>query len=198
MSAQQVNDLIAEAARKAILETDAEPEPGLTKDVEWPVQATLGRGLEGAISNSTRIGYVNGAKGWLVYRGSNCFDLAQYSTFEETCYLLLYGKLPTSSELAGFNDKLLAYRNVPQTVIDVLKTIPTAKSHPMSVLATAVSVLGNLDSDAQDTSVAAETEIAIKLIAQMATVAAAIARLRKGLAPVNPSPELGHAGSFIR
>ncbi len=197
MSAEQVNELIAVAAQKAAQETDAEPEPGLTKKIEWPVQATLGRGLEGAISNTTRIGYVNGAKGWLIYRGYNCFDLAKHSTFEETCYLLLYGKLPNSSELAGFNDKLLAYRTVPKATLDVLNSIPTAKSHPMSVLATAVSVLGNLDSEAQDTSVEGETEIAIKLIAQMATVAGAIARIRQGLEPVNPNPQLSHAGNFL-
>ncbi len=197
MSAREVNQIIREAAIKAVQETNDEPEPGLTKEVEWPVSVTLGRGLEGAISNTTRIGYVNGAKGWLIYRGYNCFDLAEHSSFEETTYLLLYGKLPNRSELAGFNDKLLAYRNVPQTLLQTLKMLPTDKSHPMSILATAVSVLGNLDDDAENTGVEAETEIAIKLTAQMATIAGAISRIRRGFEPLNPDPNLSHAGNFL-
>jgi len=197
MSAQVVNQIIKEAAIKAAHETNDEPEPGLTKGVEWPVTATLGRGLEGAISNTTEIGYVNGAKGWLIYRGYNCFDLAHQSSFEETAYLLLFGKLPTKSDLSGFNDKLLAYRTVPQSVIQILKMLPTRKSHSMSILATATSILGNLDDESDKTEVEAEREIAIKLIAQMATIAAAIARIRQGCEPVNPDPSLSHAANFL-
>ncbi|MFQ5648692.1 MAG: citrate/2-methylcitrate synthase [bacterium] len=197
MSAQEVNELIRQAAIKAARETDNEPEPGLTKELDWPVQVTLGRGLEGAISNSTKIGYVNGAKGWLVYRGYNCFDLAEKSTFEETTYLLLFGRLPTSPELEKFREKLISYRTVPRAVFDVLRAVPAARSHPMSILATAVSVLGNLDDNAEDTSVEAETEIAVKLIAQMATISGAIARIRQGKEAVAPNPELSHAGNFM-
>ena len=81
-----------EVARKA---TDSEPEPHLTTGVEWPVQCTVGPGLEGAIAGETRIGYVNGSKGWLVYRGYDIFDLCAHSTFEEVSYLLLHGNCPT-------------------------------------------------------------------------------------------------------
>ncbi len=197
MSAQEVDELIAQAAIKAKQETDDEPEPGLTEEVEWPVKASLGRGLEGAISNTTKIGYVNGAKGWLIYRGYNCFDLAEKSSFEETAYLLLFGKLPTQSELSGFNDKLIAYRNIPDEVYQLLNTLPTDKSHPMSALATAVSALGNFDDNADEATVENETEIAIKLIAQMATLAGAIARVRNGEKPVRPNPALSHAGNFL-
>lgn len=197
MSAHGVNDLIRKAAIKAAEETDHAPEPGLTKEITWPVEASLGRGLEGAISNTTKIGYVNGAKGWLIYRGYNCFDLAEKSSFEETAYLLLYGKLPNKSELAGFKDKLIAYRPIPEQLYAVLRAVPAAKSHPMSVLATGISALGNLDDDAEDTSVENETEIAIKLTAQMATIAGAIARIRAGKEPVAANPELSHAGNFL-
>ena len=132
MSAREVNELIRQAADKAARETDSEPEPGLTEEINWPIEVKLQRGLAGAISNTTQIGYVNGAKGWLIYRGYNCFDLAEKSSFEETCYLLLYGKLPNSSELNAFDEKLKKYRTVPQPVLDILKMIPTKSSHPMS------------------------------------------------------------------
>jgi len=194
---QEVNKLIREAAEKAARETDAEPEPQLVGEVTWPVEVKIGRGLEGALACTTKVGYVNGSKGWLIYRGYNIFDLAEYSSFEETSYLLLYGKLPTKQELDEFNKKLVANRAVDKAVIDVLKMIPTAKTHPMSALRTAVSVLGTLDEKAEETTVEAEREVAIKLIAKMATIAAAIARIRQGKEPVEPDSSLSHAGNFL-
>ncbi len=194
---QEVNKLIREAAEKAARETDAEPEPQLVGEVSWPVEAKIGKGLEGAIACPTKVGYVNGSKGWLIYRGYNIFDLAEYSSFEETSYLLLYGKLPTQQELNDFNSKLVANRSVDKVVIDVLKMLPTPKTHPMSALRTAVSVLGTLDQKAEETTVEAEREVAIKLIAKMATIAAAIARIRQGKEPVEPDGSLSHAGNFL-
>lgn len=197
MTTQEINDLIKEAADKAARETDDQPEPGLTSDVEFPVEVSLGRGLEGAISNTTKIGYVNGTKGWLVYRGYNCFDLAEKSTFEETTYLLLFGRLPTRSELDDFTAKLIGYRRIPGDLVDVLKRTMKPKTHPMLALAAGVSLLGVLDENADDTSVEGEREISCKLIAQLGTLAAIIARLRHGQDPVLPHSELSHAANFL-
>ncbi len=155
-----------------------------------------GKGLEGAIVCNTQIGYVNGPKGWLIYRGYNIFDLAEKSCFEEVAYLLLFGELPKEKELEEFKSKLIGYRSVPKVVIDVLKQIPVRITHPMSALRTAVSVLGTLDATAEDMSIEAQTEIAIKLIAQLPTIAGAISRLRQGKAVVPPDPSLSHAGNF--
>ena len=69
------------AKAKAIKETGNEPEPELTKSINWPVECTVGPGLEGAIACETKIGYVNGTKGWLIYRGYNIFDLCAYARF---------------------------------------------------------------------------------------------------------------------
>lgn len=194
---KEVNDLIREAANKAAQETSNEPEPQVTGDVTYPVDVKLGKGLEGALACTTKIGYVNGAKGWLVYRGYNILDLGEKSTFEETSYLLLFGKLPNKQELADFDKKLKTYRKVPKVVIDVLKVIPTAKTHPMSALRTAVSILGTLDDNAEKTTVPDETEVSIKLIGQMATIAGAIARIRAGKEPVEPDMSLTHAANFL-
>jgi citrate synthase len=197
MNARDINELIGQAAIKAARETDSEPEPGLTQDITFPIDAKIGRGLEGAISNTTKIGYVNGAKGWLIYRGYNTFDLSEKSTFEETSYLLLFGKLPTKRELDEFNQKLVGYRELPKEVHTVLKAVPTAKSHAMAVLETTVAALGTLDPNAENTSVANETEIAIRLIAQMATISGAIARIRKGKEPIAPRADLSHSANFL-
>ncbi len=165
--------------------------------LEWPVTVQLGKGLEGAITNATKLGYIDGEKGWLIYRGYNIFDLAEHSTFEETSYLLLFGKLPTRDELDDFDRKLKGYREVPQQVLDILKSLPIKDIHPMAALRTAVSVLGCLDKKADEVTVENDTEIAIKLIAQMATLAGAIARLRKDKEPIPPDNSLSHAANYL-
>ena len=197
MSLERIRQLLEAAAEKAHRETSDEPEPGLVGDATFPMQVTLNKGLEGAVATATKIGYVNGAKGWLVYRGFNIFDLAIHSTFEETTYLLLYGELPTRRQLLDFSRLLAHHRPVPPTVMDVLEQIPTARTHPMAALRTAVSVLGNLDDSAEKLTVADETEVAIKLIAQMSTLTGAIARMRHGQMPLSPREDLSHAANLL-
>lgn len=116
---QNTNDItkiVEAAAVKARQETSNEPEPHLTQKVTWPVNATVGPGLEGAIACESKIGYVNGAKGWLIYRGYDIFDLCAYSTFEEVSYLLLHGHLPNAQELADYNAYLRTYRSGRRTM----------------------------------------------------------------------------------
>lgn len=192
----EVTKIIEEAAKRAEEETAAAPAPKFAGELSWPVQVNIGKGLEGAITCESKIGYVHGDKGWLVYRGYNIFDLAANSSFEETSYLLLFGKLPSKKELSDFDAKLKGYRKVPSQVIDTLKAIPK-ETHPMAALRSGISVLGCLDPTADDMSVENETEISIRLIAQMATVAAAFARIREGKEPVEPDNSLTHTGNFL-
>ena len=194
---KDIDAIIRQAAERAAQESDAEPEPSLVGELKWPMDVTLKPGLEGAIACGTKIGYVNGSKGWLIYRGLNIFELAEKSTFEETSYLLLYGKLPNKQELATFKEKLNKYMPINDTVLAVLKTIPTAETHPMAALRTGVSALGTLDQSISDISVENQTEISIKLIAQLSTISAMVARLRAGKEPVQPDPSLSHAGNFL-
>ena len=194
----RIREIIREAKEKARRETDAEPEPRNTQKVKWPVTCEIKPGLDGAIASETRIGYVNGSKGWLIYRGLDCFELSEHSNFEETSYLLLFGSLPTQGELEAFDKKLKSYRPIPQEVITVLKSLPVDRAHPMASLEMGVSVLGMLDPKAEDTSLENETEISIKLIAQMATLTGAIARLRQGQEPLPPDPNLSHAADLLR
>jgi citrate synthase len=192
-----ITALIRAAKEKAFRETNDEPEPKMTGAHDWPVEAAIGKGLEGAPATDTLVGYVNGAKGWLVYRGINCFELAENSTFEETSYLLLFGKLPKHAELDAFKEKIKRYAPLSVETRRALEYLPAGTAHPMSTLRTLASIQGNIDPRADDTSVENETEIAIKLIAQMSTLTGAIARIRKGEKPIDPDPSLSHAANLI-
>lgn len=192
----QVAQIIAEAAKVAVKETADAPPPQFTGAVEWPVEASLGKGLEGAIACESQIGYVDGTKGWLIYGGLNVFDLAEKSTYEESSYLTLNGKLPTRAELTEFEKKLKDYGAVPDEVIETLERLPK-ETHPMAALRTGVSVLGCLDPNADEPTVENEMEISIKLVAQLATIAGAVARIRKGEDVVPPDLELGHSANYL-
>jgi citrate synthase len=171
-------------------------EPEFVGRIEWPINVTLGKGLEGAITNETEIGHVDGQNGRLIYRGYEVFDLAEHSNYEETAYLLLFGKLPAQEELDEFKRKLVGYRQIPGEVIDVLRRLPR-ETHPMAALRTGVSTLGCFDSGCDECTLEGETEISLKLISRTATIAAAIARIRKGYDPVDPDSSLDHTANYL-
>ncbi|MBF0398038.1 MAG: hypothetical protein HQK78_14760 [Desulfobacterales bacterium] len=128
-----IKEIILKAAQNAIQETGNEPEPELTKKIDWPIKCSVGPGLEGAIACESKIGYVNGSKGWLVYRGYNIFDLCAYSNFEEVSFLLLHGRLPNSCELETYKQKLINYGNLNKT-LRLLMAFPVEKMHVMAAL----------------------------------------------------------------
>ena len=153
------------------------------------------RGLNNVYFDRTKTTYINGKEGTLEYRGYNIHDLAEKSSFEEVSYLLLYGKLPTISELNSFNFSLKNSRNIPGEIIDIIKSLKD--SHPMDVLRTAVSALSSFDKEAGDKSYDATMRKGIRLTSQVPTIVMAHNSLRNGKDPVEPSKELSHAANFI-
>lgn len=154
------------------------------------------RGLEDVIVCESSVSNVDGQKGILTYRGYDINDLAESSTFEETAYLLLYGHLPSSTELKQFTKELTAARTLPSAVIETLKLLPKTTS-TMAALRTAVSALGCTDKTADTVTAENEYKVATRLISQFATITAAIARIRDGKAPIAPDASLGHAANFM-
>ncbi len=137
---QEITDLILKARDQAFKETDSEPEPELTQPLKWPIQSTVGPGLEGAIACETKIGYVNGRKGWLVYRGYNIFDLCAYSSYEEVSYLLLYGSMPNKSEFERFKKQLCDARQIP-SALRLMMSFPIQEMNPMAALRVGTNML---------------------------------------------------------
>src|SRR4029079_13871192 len=89
---------------------------------EAPEKADIQRGLKGVYFDRSRVCYIDGRAGELRYRGYSIHDLAQRSTFEETCYLLLKGELPTRSQLEAFTNELKAARSLPEGVYEIIRT----------------------------------------------------------------------------
>jgi len=101
-------------------------------------------GLRGQVAGKTAICTVGKAGKGLTYRGYGIEDLARNTQFEEVAYLIMYGHLPNASELKLYQEKLRAMRVLPQPLIDTLERIPK-ETHPMEVMRTACSLLGNLE-----------------------------------------------------
>ena len=154
------------------------------------------KGLEGVVATTSKICYIDGERGVLAYRGIDIHELAEKSTFEETCYLLWYGKLPDELELKKLRQQLASERKIDPAVIDFLRNSPKGAT-PMDVLRTAVSVLGLYDPQHATNDHDANVSKAIRLTSQIAMVVAGYDRLRKGRKVVEPDPALSHAANFL-
>ena len=104
------------------------------------------KGLEGIVAATSSICYIDGEKGVLAYRGIDIHELADNSTFEETCYLLWFGRLPSAKELEELRASLAAERKLDSAIFNLLRELPP-HSVPMEVLRTAVSALSFYDPD---------------------------------------------------
>lgn len=153
------------------------------------------KGLKDVYLDTTEASFIDGQEGKLLYRGYNIHDLAEKSTFEEVVYLLLYGSLPTASQLRRFDNTLRSNRIIPDELIQVLDLVK--KSHPMDALRTGVSALAAFDPEANNNSIEATIRKGVRLTAMAPTIVAAHHRLRQGLEPVAPNPDLNHAGNFL-
>jgi citrate synthase len=150
-------------------------------------------GLEGVIAGETAISTVEGG---LRYRGYPVTELAERCSFDEVAYLLLHGELPKKAELADFQKRLAAARQVPDCLLELFRSLPPA-AVPMDVLRTAVSVLAHFDPETGDNSHAANVRKAERLLGQLPVAVAAHYRLSKGQQPLAARTDLGHSANFL-
>ena len=154
------------------------------------------KGLEGIVATTSSICYIDGDQGVLAYRGIDIHELADNSNFEETCYLLWYGKLPTPKELKDFRQRLAEERKLDPAIVEGLRTAPK-ETQPMDVLRTAVSALSFYDPEDKSNDHEANLHKAFRLTSQIAMIVAAYDRLRKGKKVVEPDRRLSHAANFL-
>ncbi len=155
-----------------------------------------GKGLEGIVAANSKICYIDGDKGVLAYRGIDIHELADHSNFEETCYLLWFGSLPTRRELRELHDRLAEERKLDASIINLLRNAPR-HALPMDVLRTAVSALSFYDPEEKSNDRKANVDKAIRVTSQIAMIVAAYDRIRKGQQVVEPDRSLSHAANFL-
>jgi len=154
------------------------------------------KGLEGVVACTSKICFIDGDRGVLAYGGIDIHELADNSTFEETCFLLWFNRLPKADELKDIHQKLAAERNLDPEIINFLRNAPKSAA-PMDVLRTAVSALSFYDPDNKKDDHDANVRKAIRLTSQIAMIVAAYDRIRKGKNVVKPDPSLSHAANFL-
>lgn len=118
-------------------------------------------GLAGVVAGTTAIATVGKEGMGLNYRGYSIDDLAAHASFEEVAYMLIHGDLPTQSELAAMKIRLSQHRELPNSLCQVLELIPK-DTHPMDVLRTTCSFLGNIE---PETDFSQQKDIAERLVA---------------------------------
>jgi citrate synthase len=162
-------------------------------------QTTYSRGLEDIIATESSICLIDGKNSRLFYRGYSIHELAEKSNFEETCYLLLKGCLPTAADLADFKSLLASEREIPAELIKIIDGFPKA-INPMTALRTGLSYLAFFDPEQDDKSADANFRKALRLIAKTPAIVAAFDRLRNGQQPVAPrrDPGISTAADFLR
>ena len=154
------------------------------------------KGLEGVVATTSSICYIDGDRGILAYRGIDIHELADNSSFEEVCYLLWYGKLPTRDELRSLRDRMAEERKLDASIIHRLQLAPK-HALPMDVLRTIVSALSFYDPEEKSNDRQANLNKAIRLTSQIAMVVAAYDRIRKAKPVVEPDRSLSHAANFL-
>jgi len=152
-------------------------------------------GLEDVVAASSSICYLDGERGVLAYYGYDIHDLARGASFEEVCYLLWHGRLPTRAELGDLQSQLAAARPLSEPTVRLMKQLPA--SDGMDTLRTLTSALGQFDPETDDNSQPANYRKAVRLTAQMASLVATYGRLQAGGGPIQPDPALGHAANFL-
>jgi citrate synthase len=160
-----------------------------------PPEVTAKAGLEDVVAAPSAICYLDGERGVLGYRGYDIHDLAERSTFEETCFLLWHGHLPNRAELGELQSQLASFRALPEGILRLMRMLPPANA--MDTLRTVTSALSHYDPDADNTAHEARHRTSVRLTSQVCSVVATIGRMSRGGGPIAPDAGLGHAANFL-
>ena len=158
---------------------------------------TVSRGLEGVIANSTALSDVLGDKGQLIYCGYDINELVGKVSYKEVVYLLWHRKLPNRKELDTFVRELRSQRQLPEPVIEFLKTAPK-DANPMDVMRTAISMLGLYDpDDGKEITPEVNRIRATSITAKIGVIAAYFHRARQGKSLPPVRDDLTEAEHFL-
>ena len=153
------------------------------------------RGLKDVAAAETRLSFVN-PMGYLYYLGYNIDDLVGRVSYEEVAYLLIYKRLPNQRELDEFSTALISEMRLPDEIVESIEGTPK-RCHPMEVLRTEVSHLGEYNPDANDLSEASNLKTATRLMAQVPTIVATLHRARSDQSVPAPRRDFSFTKNFL-
>ncbi|HJU05455.1 MAG TPA: citrate synthase [Nitrospiraceae bacterium] len=153
-------------------------------------------GLAGVPAAKSAVSDVDGERGILEYRGIRIEELCARSSFLETTYLLLFGRLPTESELKTFIRDVTVHRRIKFRIVDLIKCLPE-HGHPMDALQAAVAALGMFYPGRNVTDITNNYWSAVRLVAKLPTIVAAYARIRHGDEYIAPRDDLSFSENFL-
>ena len=149
-------------------------------------------------SCNSSITYLNGEEGVLLYRGIPIEQLAEKSSFLETAYLLIYGKLPNQDENKYFTESIINHSMIHESVKDFYSGVP-ATAHPMAVCSAVIGALATFYPDAMDPRNERHVEISIhRLIAKLPTIAAYSYKKSIGQPFIYPDDSLDYCSNYLR
>jgi len=140
----------------------------MENDEETNGKSKKGVALSGVAAGNTALCNVGQDGKELHYRGYDIHDLARNAQFEEVAYLLIYGQLPTKTQLNSYKARLKSLRGLPQAVKNILKNLP-APAHPMDVLRSMVSAMGIMQPEKEDRNMADVRDKADRLLASFSS-----------------------------
>jgi citrate synthase len=161
-----------------------------------PPEQRYGRGLEDLVAGDTAIAEIDGTAGRLLYRGYPIEELAGQVTFEETTYLILFGELPSTRQLAEWHDELVRWRRPPGAAIEALDRVPV-HAHPLAQYRTMLTVAACLIPEPEKTDIDAQWRRPARILSWTAGLAAAAIRHLMGLESIEPRDDLGYAANFL-
>ncbi len=153
-------------------------------------------GLAGIPAAESAISFIDGAAGILQYRGHRIETLSEESNFEETCWLLLHGDLPTQAELDGLRASLQAQRCLPDEVVELMRSLPKG-GHPMNALQIGLAALGMSSPRVDYRDADSSWEAVVRILAATPTLVATFERLRRGEDYLAPDPDMDTAANFL-
>jgi citrate synthase len=159
---------------------------------------TYDPGFTSTGSCESKITYIDGDEGILLYRGYPIDDLAEHGDFLETCYLLLYGELPTTQQKADFVDRVIHHTMVHEQMSRFFQGF-RRDAHPMAVMVGSVGALSAFYHDSTDITDPTQRMVAsIRMIAKMPTLAAMAYKYTIGQPFIYPDNSLDYASNFLR
>ena len=178
--------------------TEGENGLGITDLLKTTGNVTLDPGFVNTAACTSAVTFINGDEGILRYRGYPIEQLAEKSTFSETSYLLIYGELPTPTQLREFELVINQHTMLHEDLRRFFDGFPR-DAHPMPVLSSAVSALSTFYQDSLDPFDKEQVEIStIRLLAKMPTIAAYAYKKSIGQPYLYPDNSLGFVENFLR